>query len=74
MKIDIAPDQRILVDANGAAALSSVSRSTWLNWNSTGQCPRAIHLGGRVLWSRQCIEEWALAGCPSREQMQEARG
>jgi len=73
VKIDIAPDQKILVDASAAAALCGVSRSTWLSWDSTGHCPRAIRLGGRVLWAVEALKVWALTGCPNREmQMQEA--
>jgi predicted DNA-binding transcriptional regulator AlpA len=71
MKTDLPPDHRILVDSTAAAALCNVSRSTWLGWDSTGQCPRSIRIGGRVLWCRQDIERWAAAGCPARESMQE---
>jgi len=69
MKTALPPDSRILVDGNGAAALCNVSRSTWLGWDATGQCPHSIRLGGRVLWSTQAIREWAAMGCPSREQI-----
>ena len=70
MKIDVPTEARILVDASGAAALCNVSRSTWLGWDSAGQCPRSIRMNGRVLWSTQAIRAWAAAGCPSREQME----
>ena len=65
---DLPPDSRVLVDARGAAALCNVARSTWLTWDNTGQCPRSIRLGGRVLWCRAEIEQWALAGCPPRQE------
>ena len=72
MKSELPPNARILVDAVAAAELCNVSRSTWLGWDAAGLCPRSIHIKGRVLWSRQVIEQWALNGCPNRELLSQA--
>jgi len=57
----------VLVDAKTAAAMCSVSRSTWLGWDAAGLCPAPVRIGGRVLWCSPTIRRWALAGCPGRE-------
>ena len=74
MKTMISPSEQIMVDAASAAALCSVSRSTWLSWDATGQCPRAIRLNGRVLWCVDTIRRWAQTGCPSRETLEVRHG
>ena len=56
----------ILIAAAEAAVLCGVARSTWCKWDVAGLVPRANALGARRLWSRQELEEWALAGCPPR--------
>lgn len=60
--------ENILVDARRAAEMCSVSRSTLLGWDQSGQCPAPVRIGGRVLWSVARLRTWAAAGCPSREQ------
>lgn len=60
----------ILVDATTAARACGVSRSTWLSWDSAGLCPKPIRLGGRVLWCAEHLRQWAVRGCPSREEME----
>jgi len=60
----------ILVSCETAARLCGVSRSTFLNWDAVGACPRSVRpaAGGRVLWPVEAIRTWAMQGCPSREQ------
>lgn len=67
MKLSVQPLDPILLDSRRAAAACGVSRSTWLGWDAAGWCPRAIRLGGRVLWCASDLRRWARMGCPSRE-------
>jgi len=59
----------ILIDANEAAELLSISRATFLRLDRSGRLgPRSVKLGRLVRWHRAGIEAWALAGCPPRSQ------
>jgi len=57
----------IMLDAKQAAALCGVSRSTWLAWDSAGMNPRAVRLGGRVLWAVEDLRLWVRWGCEREE-------
>ena len=62
-----AVQKSILVDANQAAALLGMSRSSFLRLDQRGLLgPRSVRLGRLVRWHRQQIEAWASAGCPPR--------
>jgi len=64
-----AVQKSILVDANQAAALLGMSRSSFLRLDRRGLLgPRSVRLGRLVRWHRQQIEAWASAGCPPRSQ------
>ena len=57
----------IAVDAKAAAAMFGVSSRTWRRYNSSGQCPTPVKLGGStVRWRVQELIEWSDHGCPSR--------
>jgi predicted DNA-binding transcriptional regulator AlpA len=65
--IHVAKLRPVLVDAKIAAAMFSVSRSSWWSWHSSGRCPAPIVLHGRTLWRVSELRRWAAAGCPSRQ-------
>lgn len=46
--------------------LGGISRQTLHVWNTTGRIPRPAKVGGKNLWRRAELEEWAAAGCPPR--------
>lgn len=57
----------ILIDANEAAELLSISRATFLRLDRSGRLgPPSVRLGRLVRWNRAQIEQWAAAGCPPR--------
>ena len=43
------------------------SPRTLHRWNSSGLLPRAIRLGGRVLFRSRDIDLWISLGCPRRD-------
>lgn len=55
-----------LVDANEAAAICGVSRSSWYKLVASGKTPKPIKLGNSVRWSRAELVRWIRAGCPIR--------
>ncbi len=54
-----------LVDAKHAGLLCNVSRSTFIEWDSAGLCPRSIKMGGHRLW--------AWLSCPGREEFEKIK-
>lgn len=65
----------LLLDAEQAAALCSISRATWFHWQASGLIPAAVIRRGRVVrWSRAEIESWIAAGCPARDRWQTMKG
>jgi predicted DNA-binding transcriptional regulator AlpA len=58
----------LLVNAEEAAALCGIGKTTWYALNTTGRCPRPVRLRGAVRWRREELEAWILAGCPARLQ------
>jgi prophage regulatory protein len=56
----------LLLTARQAAALCSTSLRTWRSWDSTGKIPRAVRIGGKVLWRSEELRAWVAAGCPDR--------
>jgi len=57
-----------MVDARGAAALCSISARFWAQLNASGKGPLPRKLGRRSLWSVKELDDWIVAGCPTREQ------
>jgi predicted DNA-binding transcriptional regulator AlpA len=65
----------LLIDAAQAASLCGLSRSTWFSMQSCGAIPAAVLRRGRLVrWSRQEIESWISAGCPSRDTWEIVKG
>jgi len=59
----------ILVDAKGAAAILGLGRTLLYQLHASGRLgPRPVKLGKRSLWVRAELEDWAAAGCPTREE------
>lgn len=66
----------LLVDAEEAARLLSISRSTWYALVTSGRAPRGVRLGRCRRWSADDLRRWIEAGCPSRNrwEVQKRRG
>jgi predicted DNA-binding transcriptional regulator AlpA len=66
-----ASQEALLIDDRAAAALASVSRSTWHVLRAAGRVPPCVRLGiGRrkiVRWRRAEIVAWIDAGCPDSQ-------
>lgn len=59
----------ILLDARNAAAALGVGRTLFYRLCASGRIgPLPVKLGERALWARAEWEDWAMAGCPPREQ------
>jgi len=58
------PDDRLLVDGQETARITSLSLRTIERLVSMGRFPRPVRLGRRRLWDRRKLEEWVAAGCP----------
>ncbi len=57
----------ILLSASEAAALLGIGRSLFYSLHSEGKIPAPRRLGGRVLWSKQELEQWINNNCPNRQ-------
>ena len=66
-------DEALLLAADAAAALCSVSVRQWWRWDSAGQTPRAVHIGTTKRWRREELVEWIRAGCPGRQEWEQVR-
>ena len=66
--------ERLLIDANEAARLCSISTSVWRHWNTSGFIPMPVHLGHRTLWRVDELRRWVEAGCPNRSRWIEMQG
>ena len=63
----------ILVDADGAAALLSISVPHFRKLVRDGRIgPEPVKLGRSVRWCRRELEQWADAGCPPRHLWRQA--
>jgi predicted DNA-binding transcriptional regulator AlpA len=59
----------ILLDARNAATALGVGRSLFYQLCASGRIgPLPVKLGERSLWARAELEDWAAAGCPTREE------
>jgi len=59
----------ILLDARSAAAVLNIGRSLFYQLCASGRIgPLPVKLGERSLWARAELEDWAAAGCPTREE------
>lgn len=56
--------ETLLLTAKQAAQLLNVSERTLWTWSKRGIAP-VIRLGGTVRYSRDQLESWIAAGCPS---------
>ena len=57
----------LLLRADAAARLLSVSRSKFYQMNSAGLVPQPIYLSGCARWSIAELRDYVRAGCPGRE-------
>jgi predicted DNA-binding transcriptional regulator AlpA len=65
----------LLYSAEKLAGVLGVSvRHLWALHSSNRLGPQPIALGRRKVWSRDEIERWVAAGCPSREKWLELQG
>ncbi len=61
----------LLLAARQAAALCSVSVSTWWRWDACGRIPRPLRLSpGCVRWQRETLTFWIQNGCPPRKEFE----
>jgi predicted DNA-binding transcriptional regulator AlpA len=54
-----------LISAEDAARMTGCQRRSWFRYVASGKAPRAIRLGGKVLWRRSDLIAWIEAGCPA---------
>lgn len=57
-------DGALLVSAERAAGLLSVSKAHLFRSVSCGRIPQPVRLGRRSLWRTQELRAWLAAGCP----------
>ena len=62
----IDPLPPLALDARAAAKMFSLSLRTWRRMDSAGRIPPGFKLGGRKLWRRADLEQWAEWGFPDR--------
>ena len=65
-KLAEARESALLVDANRAAGLCGLGRTSWLKLNAMGKTPEPIRLGRRVLWRIAELRAWVDKDCPPR--------
>lgn len=58
----------LLLRADQAARLLSISRSKFYAMHSAGLVPAPIELGGSVRWNLGDLKRWIQNGCVNREQ------
>lgn len=56
----------LLIGANAAARLVSISPASWWRFHSAGKVPAPTRLGHRTLWRVAELRAWIGAGCPDR--------
>jgi predicted DNA-binding transcriptional regulator AlpA len=44
--------------------MTGCQRRSWFRYVASGKAPKAIRLGGKVLWRRSDLVAWIEAGCP----------
>ncbi len=68
-------DAQLMVPAGEAARMIAVSKATFCRYDSAGKVPAPVRLsGGCVRWRVAELQAWVSAGCPSREDFEEAQG
>ena len=58
---------RLLLRAEDAAALCSISVRTWRTRDAAGHIPSPIHIGRSAFWRLEELRAWIDAGCPRRD-------
>ena len=56
----------LAVDADGAAAMCSMSRRTWYAAWAAGLTPEGVKIGRQRRWIVEELRQWLNAGCPPR--------
>lgn len=67
---DAAP---LLLDAEQAAQLLGMSRTTFYRCDIKGLVPMAVRLGGLRRWPRAELFRWVESGCPPRHKWMEMK-
>jgi predicted DNA-binding transcriptional regulator AlpA len=68
-------EQPWLVDADEAARLCGMSRSTWYELVAAGKAPARVRLPFRAgRWDRRELLAWVGAGCPDRRGWEAIKG
>jgi len=62
-----------LLDADGVAAMLSVSARSVRAMNAADEMPRPIRVRGRVLWAVAELREWIAGGAPTRAEWEARR-
>jgi excisionase family DNA binding protein len=57
----------LMLTTRDVAGLIQCSDRHVTNLRKEGRIPPAVKLGTSVRWSRQIIEEWIAAGCPTEQ-------
>jgi len=55
----------LMLTVDGVASLLACSPRTVYRLADSGRMPPPVRLGSLVRWSRQAIDAWVVAGCPS---------
>lgn len=63
--------QPLLVEAEEAARICGISRTSWYSLKAAGQLPLPVRLGRRVLWGIEELRGWIEAGCPVLQRWQQ---
>jgi excisionase family DNA binding protein len=62
-------NERLLITADAAARMLSLSRTTFYGMHSSGHLgPLPIRFGRSVRWRADELRRWVEAGCPPRSQ------
>ena len=64
----------LLLSAVEAASVLGISRSGLYALHSSGRLPLPVKLGRRTLWRFAELQDWTIAGCPSREKWLSIKG
>ena len=63
----------LLLSVDEVAHLLGIGTSTAWRLHSSGALPQALRVGRSRRWSRDELERWVQAGCPSRAQWERMR-
>ena len=64
----------LLLTAEQARTLCSLSKSAWYKALANGKIPSAVRIGGALRWRRDELLDWIAAGCPPRVKWEKVYG